>query len=487
MYLRELLDARVRKTVEGYNRALSILKDRFGKESEIVKAYVKEILDLPYTPGGNPKIIHEFYEKLSYSVQSLETIKSLHEVNEDPPQHRNSKRDSTFQTQQKRPRKCVYCQADDHKPSECGKITSPADRKEFLTTKKLCFNYTGPHKSSECQSTSTCQTCGKRHHTSICGLSKEVKTEGVLTAHQPENKEVVYPIVLVEIDGIKTHALLDTGAGSSYASAKLNNLLNKRPKETATKRIDMMLGSSTTNVEIYSATLGAVDGKFDMNIELTKVHKPQLLTLDNPNYEALLSKYSHLKGVKTSNSHSRSLRRNNSVPWTCLAWPTLMRTTNKQSTKSSKNSLRETYPAGWYETKLPWKANHPTLPTNEAGSKRKLDQLIRKLERNGQYEEYDSIIQDQLQEGIVEPAPETPTGKELYVPHKEVNRENAESTKLRIVYDASAREKDNQPSLNDCLHPGPPLQNRLWDILVRWRFYPVLLTGDLKKASFKFA
>jgi len=80
-YLRELLDARVRKTVEalpqtaeGYNRALSILKDRFGKESEIVKAYVKEILDLPYTPTGNPKRIHEFYEKLSYSVQSLETL-----------------------------------------------------------------------------------------------------------------------------------------------------------------------------------------------------------------------------------------------------------------------------------------------------------------------------------------------------------------------------------------------------------------------------
>lgn len=59
---------------------------------------------------------------------------------------------------------------------------------------------------------------------------------------------------------------------------------------------------------------------------------------------------------------------------------------------------------------------------------------------------------------------------------------NAESTKLRIVYDASARESNNQPPLNDCLNPGPPLQNRLWDILVRSRFYPVLLTGDLKKA-----
>ena len=91
----------------------------------------------------------------------------------------------------------------------------------------------------------------------------------------------------MEIDGIKTHASLDTGSGSSYASNKLINLINKRPKETLTKQIDMMLGSSTTNVEIYPAALGAIYRSFDMNIELTKVHKPQLLTLDNPNYATL--------------------------------------------------------------------------------------------------------------------------------------------------------------------------------------------------------
>ena len=67
----------------------------------------------------------------------------------------------------------------------------------------------------------------------------------------------------------------------------------------------MMLGSSTTNVEIYSATLGAVNGSFDMNIKLTKVHKPQLLTLDNPNYATLLSKYNHLKGVKIEDNDTR--------------------------------------------------------------------------------------------------------------------------------------------------------------------------------------
>ena len=32
-------------------------------------------------------------------------------------------------------------------------------------------------------------------------------------------------------------------------------------------------------------------------------------------------------------------------------------------------------PAGWYETNLPWKANHPDLSTNEAASRRRLTTL----------------------------------------------------------------------------------------------------------------
>lgn len=32
-----------------------------------------------------------------------------------------------------------------------------------------------------------------------------------------DDVDVVYPAVLVEVDGIKTRALLETGVGSSYA------------------------------------------------------------------------------------------------------------------------------------------------------------------------------------------------------------------------------------------------------------------------------
>ena len=61
-------------------------------------------------------------------------------------------------------------------------------------------------------------------------------------------------------------------------------------------------------------------------------------------------------------------------------------------------------------------------------------------------------------------------------------RETAESTKILIVYDAAARANEKAPSFNDCLETGPLLQNKLWSVLMRNRFQPVSLAGDLKQA-----
>jgi hypothetical protein len=128
----------------------------------------------------------------------------------------------------------------------------------------------------------------------------------------------------------------------------------------------------------------------------------------------------------------------------CLDLLTNRKTIRELYTRNSKSNFNET---GWYETKLPWKANHPELPTNEAGSRRRLQQLVKRLERDGNYEDYDSIIQEQLQSGVIERAPTEPKGKEYYIPHKGVSKKDAESTKLRVVYDASARENVKHPSL----------------------------------------
>jgi hypothetical protein len=93
--------------------------------------------------------------------------------------------------------------------------------------------------------------------------------------------------------------------------------------------------------------------------------------------------------------------------------------------------------------------------------------------------QYDDIMQGQLKQGIVEKSSDEPVGKEFYLTHRPVIRTSAESTKVRIVYDASSKEGENSPLLDDCLETGPQLQNILWDVLVRNHLKPVALSGDL--------
>ena len=86
-FLKELLLLSVRATVdalplisEGYERAKRILKSKYGKLSEVVKAYVQNIMSLPHIFGTNESKIHDFYTKLALSVQALKALGKLKNV-----------------------------------------------------------------------------------------------------------------------------------------------------------------------------------------------------------------------------------------------------------------------------------------------------------------------------------------------------------------------------------------------------------------------
>jgi hypothetical protein len=138
---------------------------------------------------------------------------------------------------------------------------------------------------------------------------------------------------------------------------------------------------------------------------------------------------------------------------------------------------------GKYETALPWKASHPKLPTNINVARPRFQSLLKRPDKQpALLETYHQIIEDQVEQRIVEIAPTEPNEKhEHYIPHKPVVWEQAESTKVRIVYNASTKVNEDSPSLNDCLEIGPPLQRKLLDILLRNRVKPVLLAGDIKQ------
>ena len=89
----------------------------------------------------------------------------------------------------------------------------------------------------------------------------------------------------------------------------------------------------------------------------------------------------------------------------------------------------------------------------------------------------------QQDEGIIENVENEiwKAGDVHYIPHREVVRQDRDTTKIRIVYDASAKVK-NGISLNECLETGPCMLPKIFEILVRFRCYRYALTSDIKSA-----
>ena len=142
------------------------------------------------------------------------------------------------------------------------------------------------------------------------------------------------------------------------------------------------------------------------------------------------------------------------------------------------------FSGGRYEVSLPWKDPLSTLPDNYQLSSKRLQSLLRRLQQGPErLEDYNTIIQEQIESGIVEVVnnPEQVDGERVhYLPHHAVIRQDKETTKMRVVYDASAR--SDGPSLNDCLHVGPKFNQRILDILLRFRVHRYALIADIEKA-----
>ena len=189
----------------------------------------------------------------------------------------------------------------------------------------------------------------------------------------------------------------------------------------------MMLGVVTKQVEIFQVQVSSTSGDFCLNTEATKVDKNQLLSLENPRYEQCLAKYAHLKGIEMKDKDNKDILpvhlilgasdyakiKTETAPsvgalgepigdktklgWTIMSYgkevdlsPMFFAQTSNIDydnlckldvlglTDSSTGDQKEVYAEfkeqltqdaeGWYETGLPWRGNHPPLPSNEVGS-----------------------------------------------------------------------------------------------------------------------
>lgn len=104
--------------------------------------------------------------------------------------------------------------------------------------------------------------------------------------------------------------------------------------------------------------------------------------------------------------------------------------------------------------------------------------LARDPELNRQYSEF---MEDYLASGHMSlvPTKELSMGK-YYIPHHCVTNPGSHTTKLRVVFDASARDANNM-SLNDSLLKGAKLQSNINEILLRFREASIVFMADIQQ------
>lgn len=119
-----------------------------------------------------------------------------------------------------------------------------------------------------------------------------------MTTSHVENSAVIHPVVVAKVTGYKFRALLDSGVTYSYASSTLVTLTKAELKASGVRQIAMLMGLTTRTLQEYSVKMNSVTGDFTLDVNVTKVDKREVLSLENPKYKEALSEHPHLTGVQ---------------------------------------------------------------------------------------------------------------------------------------------------------------------------------------------
>lgn len=140
---------------------------------------------------------------------------------------------------------------------------------------------------------------------------------------------------------------------------------------------------------------------------------------------------------------------------------------------------------GKYTVALPFKRSPAELGDSKQTALSRLRQLQKKFKRDPEFKkQYSKVMNEYLE--LNHMTLETSINTEgFYLPHHGVIKNSSETTKLRVVFDASAKTSSGL-SLNDILMVGPTIQDELFTIILRFRFYVYAMIADIEKMYRQF-
>lgn len=129
----------------------------------------------------------------------------------------------------------------------------------------------------------------------------------------------------------------------------------------------------------------------------------------------------------------------------------------------------------------------PSLGTSKTMAMKRLASHRHQFQRDEQFEtEYRAVIQEYLEMGHTNKVTSRlHSDNGYYLSQYGIIKDSSTSTNLRIVFDGSAPSTTGV-SLNDTLYTGPKLQEKLFNVLCKFRSNQYVLTGDVAKMYRQF-
>ena len=137
---------------------------------------------------------------------------------------------------------------------------------------------------------------------------------------------------------------------------------------------------------------------------------------------------------------------------------------------------------GRFIVRLPLNKQREELGESIEHAKRCFGYTERRLEKHPTVKkEYVNFMDEYLELGHMEPVDSWANSQvAYYMPHHSVIKQSSSTTKLRVVFNASAKTSSSL-SLNDIMMIGPCVQQSLIDIVLRFRMHRYVLSADVEK------
>ena len=174
-------------------------------------------------------------------------------------------------------RKCFFCRAVDHKPSQCTAELSTKQRMEALGKAKRCqrcFRFSHDDSTKCPGPREACARCSSHDHYTVMHPEGKRSTNAAVAAielsHEPGHNVLLHTASAYVIDGaqrIPVRLFLDNGSSLTFVSSRLTNLLtDHRPISSARLGITTFSGEKSLHSNCYQLRLQSTHSPVRVNI-----------------------------------------------------------------------------------------------------------------------------------------------------------------------------------------------------------------------------